>query len=109
MANALQSATAVIDSAGEARVTVGPMVYGTRWKISRFTTSSNSTNQTRLTIYQGFEGGSVVDFTVIGNNNASEVAGNMELQAGETLVWVWINGSPGAQCTATVFGEQVRR
>ena len=108
MSSALQSGTAVIGADGTARITLGPNVYGTKWVIDRMTCFSTSTLATQLRVFLGFENGQLIDNTTLGNNAASEV-NNLILNAGEVLVWVWSNGTPGAACTGMVFGEQRRR
>lgn len=103
-----QSASAVFDANGRASVSIGPTVFGIRWKINRLIVSTTSTAETQLRVYRGSEQASrMVDSTYTANQNTSET--DVSLATLESLLFVWSGGDVGAIATAVIEGTQEGR
>lgn len=99
----------VFDANGEARITVFPDRARDVWKVNRYQVRSNSTSSTRCTVYRGSEHtGAQVDFTRTGNGDTSEQVHPIRVDFGQPLVFVWINGTVGADATVSILGEVVK-
>lgn len=105
----LGSINVTLDGTGRGSGSIGPMVYGTKWTITRWTTSGDGALQPSLKVWRNFEGADLLDYTYLGNNNASELPQpGVILMSGEKVLWVWQNGSAGAHMTAIIYGSQSR-
>ena len=99
----LASVSAVFDGNGRAAGSVGPQAYGSRWNVDLMVVSTTSTNVTTCKVYRGVEQPTaMVDNTRTGNQDASDC--NIDLRAGETLLFVWAGGTPGALASASING-----
>lgn len=102
------SVQAIFDANGEARASTGPSVYGIDWHISRLVTNSDSPTICELSVYRNSESPTTKeDHTFIGNDDSSET--NIVLRSGESILFVWSNGTTGSHATAIISGEIVGR
>lgn len=102
------SASATFDVNGRAIASLGPSVFGVRWKLSRMVTSTTSTAETQLRVYRNTEQPStLVDSTYTANQNTSETT--LTLMTLEKVVFVWSGGDTGAVATVVLEGEQEGR
>lgn len=108
MSQPLASLNLTIAADGTATGEMSPVQYGVKWKITRFTTQSNSVLQTRLFIWLNNIGGFPVDNTYLGNGAASELNNAVTLIGGDKLIWQWQGGTPGGAVTGIAYGESLR-
>lgn len=102
------SRSVTLDSSGTGRVTgVGPVKYGESWKVTLF--SVNTTSRCKFTIHRGNDTTPQyqIDATVRGDLDTS--ATDITLQAGETISFLWANGTPGAVGTIRLEGTITMR
>lgn len=109
MSQPLASLNLTIAADGTAQGEMSPVIYGTEWKITRYTTQSTSTLQTRLFMWLNFRDGFPVDTTYLGNGAASELPNPITLGPSDKLVWRWEGGTPGAAVTGVAYGEAKRK
>lgn len=99
----LGSGTAVFDASGKAVVRLGPTVYGSRWKVDLMSVSTTSTLQTTCNVYRDSESAAAsLDNTRTGNLDTSNT--DIDLTAGQVILFVWTGGTPGALATVSVSG-----
>lgn len=99
--------TAVFNSAGTARLTIGPTVFGERWRVRRMTVSSDSANDSDARVYLNAEMDSrLVAGSWSGNRDFNET--DITLQTLDKFIVVWVNGSPGAYASFLLQGVTER-
>jgi hypothetical protein len=102
-------ASATVNGAGSATVSVGPQGLGTTWYPSSavISTSTGAADNSTCSVYigsqtqQNLQGGQSYagGGDTVGINQAS-------MQPGDRLIAVWSGGVPGATATINVFGTQ---
>lgn len=95
-------ASVTLDANGKGTVFLGPGRAGTRWQVTRYTTSGNSTAQPALSVSRATFG--LIDTTVNGNADVSEWVTPVSLWSGETLRFDYTGGTPGAVMTVYLEG-----
>lgn len=99
------AARSTFSAAGRAVVTLGPNTAIAGWQISRITINTTSVLPTLCNVYRSFENpSSQIDNSLSGNQDASDNVDEY-LRPGESLIFVWSGGTPGAIATANVGGE----
>ncbi len=101
------NARAVFNTAGEARLRIGPTVFGETWRVRRMTVSSDSLADTDARVYLNAE----VDSRMIagswsGNRDFNET--DVTLQTLDQLIVVWVSGTTGANATFVLQGTKER-
>lgn len=93
------------NAAGRASVSLGPGVWGSKWTVERYVVSSDSTDETECSLYKNVETNTaLLDNTPNGNDDTS-TSGDIEIRAGETLLFVWTGGTTNANVTVTLSGQ----
>lgn len=99
--------TAVYDSTGTARLTIGPTVFGEIWRVRRMTVTSTSTIDSDARVYLNAELDSrLVAGTWSGNRDFNET--DITLQTLDRFIVVWVGGTPGALASFLVQGVTQR-
>lgn len=90
---------------GKAMASLGPERYGDVWTVRLMTTQNDaSTTDIQLRVYRNNESpGAMVDSTYSGRQATSPT--ELELRAGEKLIFVWSKGDIGTLCTVRVEGD----
>lgn len=98
--------TVTLDGAGYAARTFGPQVAFSSWLVQRVAVQTN-TGKPEVRLYRGTTESiaAFVDGTRSGNGDVGEYNPPLRLTAGESLLVVWRNGTPGAACSVTLTGE----
>lgn len=92
---------------GVARLRIGPQVFGESWRIRRMVVSTDSTSDTDVRIYLNAEMDSrLVAGSYSGNRDFNET--DMTLQTLDTLIVVWVEGSPNANASFILQGTRER-
>jgi hypothetical protein len=104
--------TAVLADDGNGNITgqasAGPEKYGESWKVTLLTTNTNSATETQLRVYRNVVSNTtMIDSTWAANQDTSTC--DVTLRAGEKLVFVWSNGTAGANCYANIEGDLISR
>jgi hypothetical protein len=99
--------TVIFDSTGTARITIGPTVYGERWRVRRMTVTSTSDTDSDARVYLNAEIDSrLVAGTWSGNRDFNET--DITLQTLDQFIVVWVDGTPGASASFLVQGVAER-
>lgn len=103
-----ESASATFDVSGRAIVSMGPSIYGSVWKIQRASISTTSSVETDCSLYRQMESPTtLIDGTANGNSEAySPDIGTLDLTSGQTVLFVWTGGVPGAVATVVLDGQK---
>lgn len=97
---------ATIGADGSARVSLGPVIYGTTWKVARVVVTTTSTSATQFRLYRNSVAPArQVDSTFRGNDATSEESPPIPLYYGENLIGVWSLGTPGATARMSLYGD----
>lgn len=100
-----ESRSAKFDNDGRASVVMEPPRSYETWSITQTHIHTSSPTQTQLTIYRDSEEpGNVIEGTALGNSDESDTA--LELRAGQKLIYVWKEGTPGEIATVTIRGTR---
>ena len=96
------SASAVVAANGTARVQFSPAVYAAKWTLTNITVRSTSALQPTVFIYQN----SVSDSNLV-NGTFSGIFDvdsdpKLTLAAADSLIVVWVNATPGANCVCAI-------
>lgn len=97
------SRSVTLDSNGTGRVTgVGPTRYGESWHVKLF--SVNTTTKCKFSVHRGNDTSPQyqIDGTVRGDLDTSNT--DITLQTGETVSFLWLNGSAGSVGTIRIEG-----
>lgn len=101
------SLNAVFNAAGIARGTIGPNVYGERWRVRRMAVSTDSAADTDARVYLNMEVPSrMIAGSYSGNQDFNET--DITLQNLDRLIVVWDSGTPGAHAAFLVQGMAER-
>ena len=101
-----ESVTVSFEAGGRAIASLSPSRSYERWRITLTAIRTTSESQTRFSEYRFSESPSnLVEGTETGNLNSSDSV--VEVEPGESLVYVWEGGTPGASATVTVRGERM--
>lgn len=95
------NANITLDSTGNGIAFLGPTYPGERWSVSLF--SARGTSSAKLEIFRGTSM-SKLDGTNRADNDTSNT--DISLMAGESLRFVWTNGTTGASMQCTVQGDR---
>jgi hypothetical protein len=99
--------TAQFNSAGVARLTIGPTVYGESWRIRRMTVTSDSTADSDVRVYLNAEIDSrLVAGSWSGNRDFNET--DITLQTLDRFIVVWVGGTPNANASFLLQGTATR-
>jgi len=91
------------DSTGTARITIGPTIYGERWRVRRMTVTSTSDTDSDARVYLNAEIDSrLIAGTWSGNRDFNET--DITLQTLDRFIVVWEGGSPGASASFLLQG-----
>ena len=97
------NASATFNSAGIARVRLGPKVFGETWRVRRMTVSTDSVDDTDVKVYLNSEIATrMVAGSYSGNRDFNET--DLTLQTLDTLIVVWDSGTPGAHADFLLQG-----
>lgn len=96
---------ATANAEGRAEISKGPDKYGTSWNVRMFACSSNSTTESRLKVYRGFESPSAMVASTYSGNGDTSGGDEIEVSSNEKLLFVWENASPGSLCTCRFEGD----
>lgn len=101
------SASAVFGATGVARLRIGPQVFGDSWRVRRMTVNTTSDADTDVRVYLNAEMDSrLVAGSFSGNRDFNET--DLTLQTLDTLIVVWVDGTPGANATFVLQGTRDR-
>lgn len=93
------------DVSGQVVVTMEPARSYETWHITQTHIHTSSPTQTQLTVYRDSrEPGNVIEGTALGNSDESDTV--LDLRAGQKLIYVWQEGTPGEVATVTVRGTR---
>ena len=99
---------AVFDSAGTARLTIGPTIFGETWRVRRMTVTSDSLSDSYARVYLNAELDSrLVAGSWSGNRDFNET--DITLQTLDRFIVVWVGGTPGRHASFLVQGVTERR
>ena len=109
-----ESRSVIIDAGGLGTLTLGPVPVSQIWRIERMTimltgwAAGNPLAQ--CVVYQGSAADDhLVDSTILGGMDVSELPNPIYLHESETLTFVWSAATVGAQATAVVQGRRQDR
>lgn len=100
-----------LDASGNGRVQLSPS-FNETWFVTNAAIYVSSANQIpQCLLYVGADTipQNVVDTTFVGNQNASNRAGNYPITQGESIFAVWSGGDPGATATMSLIGTINRK
>lgn len=102
------SASAIADANGTARVSLGPLRSFEVWDVISTTVSNTGTAKVpTVRLYRGGEAPSrLIDGTYTGTLDTTDT--RYKLRSGEKVLAVFTNASVGTQCTVTVEGTATR-
>lgn len=96
------SASATFDASGRGIAQLSPAVMGSEWHVKRLIVSATSACQ--FSVYKNVVSASALtDYTKSGAGDVSET--DIHLQALDSLIFVWTNGTPGAIGTVVINGD----
>ena len=103
-----ESASAIADASGTARISIGPLRSFERWEIASTTVANTGTALVpTVRVYRGGEAPSrLIDGSYTGTLDTSDTA--YTLLSGEKVLAVFTGASIGTQCTLTVEGKSIR-
>jgi hypothetical protein len=94
---------AVFGTDGVARGTIGPTVYGDKWRVRRMVVSTDSAADTDARVYLNLEIPSrMVAGSYSGNQDFNET--DITLQTLDRLIVVWNSGTPAARAAFLIQG-----
>jgi hypothetical protein len=99
--------TTILDNDGNATIAeVGPVTSWERWKIDTIHTESGSAKDVTLKVYRHNEASPIAG-TYSGNMDTDNTV--IELMPAETLMFKYVDGTPGAHALITLHGTRVLR
>lgn len=101
----IESRSAKFDGEGRAAVIVEPQRSYETWHIVQTHIHTSSPTQTQFTIYRDAEEpGNIFEGTALGNSDESD--SELDLRAGQRLIYVWREGTSGEIATVTLRGTR---
>lgn len=104
-----QANSAVITSAGAARIQIGPQGWGTLWRVSMASvaTTTGPTDASDAVVFVGPSGAATEQAAVsLAGGGDSTGLNDALLWPGLYVIAVWSEGTAGATATLVVFGRQ---
>jgi hypothetical protein len=99
--------TTVFGIDGKARIVLGPMVFGEKWRVRRMVVSTTSAQDTDVRVYLNAEIDTrMIDGSYTGNRDYNET--DITLQTLDMLIAVWVTGTPGAFASFLIQGTTER-
>jgi hypothetical protein len=99
--------SAVFDSTGTARLTIGPTIFGEIWRVRRMTVTSDSDNDSDARVYLNAELDSrLVAGSWSGNRDFNETV--ITLLTLDRFIVVWVDGTPGKRASFLLQGVAER-
>lgn len=97
------SVDSTFDANGDATLVMGPFQYGERWAVTMY--KSSAEDQCSLTMYKNYvSDGNFIDSSLNGGSDTGGI--QLNLQAGEVIVFHYTLGAANAKVSASVFGKR---